>query len=144
MTKGDNVAGRSFQHEFCFQNTLLDLELLSMMIDLRRKRITVQCLVAAHDSNMTYPQAQSDLLVTRCFKVSQTLHARCVFNQFLLESITWTKKCKTIPSLKWVDLASAKHPYDWQVHQHTHAFSLEILSRFSSSKPVKSVLAYCY
>ena len=79
--------------------------------------------VAAHDSNFTYRKGQGDLFVAKWFKVIHTLQARCVFTQFLLDSTKWTKKCKTIPSLKWVDLASATHPYDWQVNHHAHAFS---------------------
>ena len=65
------------------------------------------------------------MLVTKCFKVSQTLHARCVFNQFLLESITWTKKRKMILSLKRLTLHAQRTRTIGHVHQHAHVFSFK-------------------
>ena len=49
--------------------------MLSMMIDLRQNALQCSVLMAAHDSNFTYREGQGDLLVTECFKVSQTLQA---------------------------------------------------------------------
>ena len=83
-----------------------------MMIDLRRKRIAVQCSCGGTTAILTYREGQGDLLVTKCFKVSQTLQARFGMGQFLLGSITFTMKCKRISSLKCVDFASETHPYD--------------------------------
>ena len=75
-----------------------------------------------HDSNLTYHEGQGDLLVTKCFKVSQTLQARCVFDQFLLESTTCTMKCKRISSLKCLTLQDKLTRMIGHVHQHTHVF----------------------
>ena len=92
-----------------------------------------------HDSNLTYREGQGDLLVTKCFKVSQTLQARCVFDQFLLESTTCTMKCKRISSLKCLTLQEKLTRRIGHVHQHTHVF-LGTSSRLSSSILVRCQL----